>query len=1024
MLFHRGFIARIRDVADLKAHFLKNMIVGLLVGVLFYNQADISPPFFVNGAISPKVTGMNAILFLSIMFGAVSNIQSIPMLCDQSALYRQEVAARAYRPMPYWFSSLMIPVPFLICFHLVFFIAMFFLVGFPNSADFFFKLAGIAFLHNMVVFALGFFLAAVAGSSQLAIALYPITFILLIQFAGFLINIRSIPPGWMWAPYLSFSRWALQGLMIVHWSYYGPQGWQIVNAFAFDRYPLSYSPWILFGFFWGLSLIALWRMIPPRKNLKRLAPGSTSTSAKYSLKSTVAQDGNTYVAVSVGNADPNDNKTNTVEVDSDDPELGKKTLTLTKQVIKPTDDDDEEEEEQVVVLDKAAQEMSIEMRTLAGEFSPAPVTHEAPVETVPLPTLNEEDFIIEDDELQAGPCDIVLRHVTYSVPDPNVKGADLTILNNISGEVHPGEMCALMGASGAGKSTLLDLLAQRKNTGKMSGSILYNNATNGLVSLAYVLQDNVHLALLTVRETIYYAALLRLPEHWPEARKVKRVDTLLKMLSLEHVADNTVGNETIRGISGGQLKRLSIAVEIVHLPAVLFLDEPTTGLDSATAFEVISALRRLANKQQRTVIATIHQPSSATFAMFDKLMLLAKGHVVYFGSNRQSEVVDYFTTGQSQCRFHYDAGRNPAEFVIDIVGGKLPMVNGEMPSAQQLAAAFAAYGTQRHHTNNNSNNNKMILSIDELENQQPIVETSLEMAEDTVATQTQSPAAAVPVTMPNNGFTTSTLNQVCVLLRRGFLSLSRDRAATVLSLVRHVLVSVFFGTIYFQLQTGASFSSYTNRMGLLYFNAVFFIITNMQALPVLLDQRTLFYRERGARAYGAVSYWLSVWMMQVPVMAVNVLVYAAILYNMVGFRSGAQYFFYFYYVLLLMSLWSVQLVGFVASMATSTQTALSYFPIMMFINVGFAGFLIFIPRFPDWLGYWGPYISMMRFAFQSLILNEFQNNPDLPLASVYLHNMGFDTLTKTETALILIPFYFVFNLAFLFALKYVNFEKR
>lgn len=124
------------------------------------------------------------------------------------------------------------------------------------------------------------------------------------------------------------------------------------------------------------------------------------------------------------------------------------------------------------------------------------------------------------------------------------------------------------------------------------------------------MQDNVHIGLLTVKETITYAAELRLDENMKSEDKANRVQTILNMLGLNEVGDTLIGNENIRGVSGGQLKRVSIGVEIINLPDLMFFDEPTTGLDSAISFEVMAAVRNLAN-QNRTVICTIHQVSDS-----------------------------------------------------------------------------------------------------------------------------------------------------------------------------------------------------------------------------------------------------------------------------------------------------------------------------------------------------------------------------------------------------------------------------
>jgi len=262
---------------------------------------------------------------------------------------------------------------------------------------------------------------------------------------------------------------------------------------------------------------------------------------------------------------------------------------------------------------------------------------------------------------------LIFLDVEYSVPGKH-------ILKGISGRVHPGEMCALMGASGAGKSTLLDVIAARKSKGEIKGQILFNGEerTDGIMrQTSYVMQDNVHIFVLTVRETLYYAARLRM-DTTNESVRAARVQKVLDMLGLSEVSETIVGNETIRGISGGQLKRLSIGVEIINLPDMIFLDEPTTGLDSAIAFECMAAVRNLSN-QNRTVICTIHQPSPQTYELFDKLLLLAEGRVVYFGA--ADEAIGYFVS--SPFAFDYIRGTNPADFVISVAGSFVKSSNND-----------------------------------------------------------------------------------------------------------------------------------------------------------------------------------------------------------------------------------------------------------------------------------------------------------------------------------------------------------
>lgn len=152
---------------------------------------------------------------------------------------------------------------------------------------------------------------------------------------------------------------------------------------------------------------------------------------------------------------------------------------------------------------------------------------------------------------------------------------------------------------------------------------------------AYVTQEDILLGTLTVRETISYSAQLRLPNSMTKDEIDSIVDATILEMGLQDCADRLIGNWHLRGLSGGEKKRLSIAVEILTRPRLLFLDEPTSGLDSASAFFVIQTLRSVA-RDGRTVVSSIHQPSSEVFALFDDLFLLSGGEAVYFGEAKMA----------------------------------------------------------------------------------------------------------------------------------------------------------------------------------------------------------------------------------------------------------------------------------------------------------------------------------------------------------------------------------------------------
>lgn len=143
------------------------------------------------------------------------------------------------------------------------------------------------------------------------------------------------------------------------------------------------------------------------------------------------------------------------------------------------------------------------------------------------------------------------------------------------------------------------------------------------------------LGTLTVRETVSYSAHLRLPNNLTKEEVRDIVEGTIMEMGLQECADSVIGNWHLRGISGGEKKRLSIALEIITMPKILFLDEPTSGLDSASAFFVVQSLRNIA-RDGRTVISSVHQPSSEVFALFDDLFLLSGGETVYFGEAKMA----------------------------------------------------------------------------------------------------------------------------------------------------------------------------------------------------------------------------------------------------------------------------------------------------------------------------------------------------------------------------------------------------
>ncbi|KAF4537636.1 ABC multidrug transporter [Lasiodiplodia theobromae] len=250
------------------------------------------------------------------------------------------------------------------------------------------------------------------------------------------------------------------------------------------------------------------------------------------------------------------------------------------------------------------------------------------------------------------------------------RGEDKQLLRDVCGYVKPGCLLALMGTSGAGKTTLMDVLAQRKDAGRIEGSILVDGLPQDITfqrTTGYCEQNDVHEATATVREALLFSARLRQDYEIPDQEKVDYVENIIDLLELRDIQDALVGTPGA-GLTIEQKKRLTLGVELVAKPKLLFLDEPTSGLDGQSAFSIVRFMRKLAGNGQ-AVICTIHQPSAFVFNAFDSLLLLAKGgRTTYFGETGEgsSKLLEYFARNGAPCA----PDVNPAEHIIDVVQGR------------------------------------------------------------------------------------------------------------------------------------------------------------------------------------------------------------------------------------------------------------------------------------------------------------------------------------------------------------------
>ncbi|XP_046827924.1 ATP-binding cassette sub-family G member 1-like isoform X3 [Vespa crabro] len=258
------------------------------------------------------------------------------------------------------------------------------------------------------------------------------------------------------------------------------------------------------------------------------------------------------------------------------------------------------------------------------------------------------------------PLDIEFNDITYSVPIGRRESK--VILKGISGQFKSGELTAILGASGSGKSTLLNILTGYKFQG-VTGSININgqprDVNEFIKASCYIMQNDLIQPKLTTYEAICFAIDLKLGSKLTRTEKSAAIKEIMEILRLTK-AKNTVSEE----LSGGEKKRLSIALELVNNPPVIFLDEPTTGLDEVSSIQCILLLQKLAKHLMRTVICSIHTPSASIFSKFDNIYVMESGQCVYRGPS--NNVVPFLQQIGIGCPIHY----NPADFILEVSTGE------------------------------------------------------------------------------------------------------------------------------------------------------------------------------------------------------------------------------------------------------------------------------------------------------------------------------------------------------------------
>ncbi|KAL4448626.1 hypothetical protein ABPG75_005845 [Micractinium tetrahymenae] len=959
-----------RDTELLQGRLVQVVLVGVIVGTLFLQLA----PTIANGS---KFLGVG---FMSV---AMLAFLSLPLTGSVFALkptFLKQRALHFFPPSAYGAALVVQELPITLACAVLFSVLVYFLAGFTYAAAPFFMFTLLLLLAGLVFGLLFVVLAALTPTLQVAGGLSGVLILALILLSGFSIVRQSIPGWWIWLFWANPMSWLTRSvstneMLQPRWDYAlpvepgspysGMRAGDVVLA-TVGMYPHYRWVWAGVGFLVGCYLLgvaaacaAFWATSAPTKVATVAEPPGEAPQADAAA---AAEAG---AAVPAGAAAASEDELTAPPADG-----------------------------------SGAGDAKLCAGRLEGGSGKAGAEEHSAALDIPFT-----------------PMTLLFKDISYFVKKPSWSKLSeskahpgmIQLLNNVSGVVRPGHLCCLMGASGAGKTTLLDVVAGRKTTGLIQGEIKLNGhpKQDGVwrrVS-AYVEQAGIHTETATVREALLFSARLRLPASVGSEEIARYVEGVLELVEMGGLRDALVGAAQGGGVGGAglsleQRKRLSIAVELVANPAVIFMDEPTSGLGGHAAAVVMRVTRSMANAQ-RAIVCTIHQPSAEIFFAFDQLVLLQTGgHLMYRGpvGFEGADLIAYFSAGGVRAIL---PGENPASWMLDVAGGSA--------AGESKGPDFVQWYQS---------------SELRASNQQAIEEAS----------QPSGDAPAV-----GGGTYAATLGvQLAELLRRQATRYWRLPEYNAIRLLVTLAFALVVGTLYWNKgqvpREGATSTDVTNIMGMLFMTLSSLGQVNMGSIVIVAAQeRTVLYRERAAGMYSALMYVNAAALVELPWLLLQVFLFSPVAYFMIGFHGTAGHFFFFLLVLYLALLVYTFFGQMCLYITPNVQAAQALAAVLAGMFDIFNGFFLPKGEMPGqwrWAWYINP-VSYMAYAIaadqlgtdETLISTAASPEP-LPVKDFLANTYGFHHSFLWYCILILAGFILLFRAISTAAVRFLNWQSR
>jgi ABC-type multidrug transport system ATPase subunit len=518
-------------------------------------------------------------------------------------------------------------------------------------------------------------------------------------------------------------------------------------------------------------------------------------------------------------------------------------------------------------------------------------------------------------------------------------------------------MMAIMGPSGCGKTTLLNVLAHRKASAnaKVSSTILINDEKPSLSDFrrysAYVECEDALIGSLTVRETLYFAARLSLSGSVSGAERIRRIDHLLQSFGLVNQANTIIGTLVKKGISTGQKRRTSVAAQLISAPKILFLDEPTSGLDSEASFNVMAFIKDVARANKLIVVASIHQPSTTTFELFDKLLLLSGGRTCYLGDTK--EVKSYF----DDIGYPMPNLTNPADFILSLTN--IDFERDIDAARERITKIQQSWGSSPRASDEKSVNTDVAFASE-----------TRDVNQNTVG----------------NSFFIITLT----LLHRSWIKSRRDILVYGIRFFMYLGLAILMGTVWLRLKPID-----TNMQPLsncILFASAFMSFMAVVYVPAFIEDLMVFQKDRANGLYGSTPFIISNFIIGLPWLFLITFVSSTFVYWMVNFRPDGQAFMVWVMWMFLNLIAAESLVVLMSGLFPNFVGALALTAMCNGLWMACNGFMVPHTTLNPFYRYVFYYINYQAYVFRGLVSNEFGTR-NYTCANCYCM---YDTVLRSE----------------------------